>query len=280
MKKLIALLLALCMVLAMGACAKKETPEEAPAEKPSEEQETPADTTETPETPAEPEKPAEEPAEDPADEPAEELPGVAGESGGGWYEAEREHGEFTDGVGNENTYDYAVPAFNVDSADASRLNGEIADFCQTYIDSIKQAETDATSLWVYNVGYEAYQSGDVISIVVKAEMDNDVIEYRTFNLNAATGAEATGADLIALAGLDEQTFIDKAQQAASAKFEEKYGAMQGDAFYQEQYDKTMSADAFSLNTMMYLDGSGVLHVIVPIYSMAGADCYYEPLTIA
>jgi len=68
MKKILALLLALCMVLALAACgssAPAPAAEEAPAEAPAEEAAAPAEEAPAEEAPAE-EAPAEEPAEEPA----------------------------------------------------------------------------------------------------------------------------------------------------------------------------------------------------------------------
>lgn len=286
MKKMIAMLLALSLLLALCACGNKAANAEVAPEQP-------AETTE-PEQPAE--APAEEPAETPAEEPAEteepaeepaeteepegpQLGGVAGEGGGYWYELANERGEYTDGSGNVNAYSYAIPAFNVDSADASRLNDAIQSYCQGFVDEMLEAEQLGASLMTLSVGYEAALNGEIASILITVTTDYDFCDYRAFNLNVATGAEATDADLIAYAGLSEDAFIAAAKQAASDAFEAKYGALEGDPAYQEQYDKTMSADMFSMKMPAYLDGAGSLKVIVPVYSMAGAEYYYEILTI-
>ena len=66
MKKILALLLALCMVFALAACGQQAAPAEKPAEQPAEQ---------PTEKPAE--QPAEPPAEQPAEQPAEENPAMS-----------------------------------------------------------------------------------------------------------------------------------------------------------------------------------------------------------
>ena len=287
MKKWIALLLGLCLLIGLCACGEQKNEEMEPldveppaAEEPAAEPEAPAE-----ESAAEPEEPAAEPEEPEA--PAEEEPeddlvlnGIAGDADGYWYEVDFGSGEYEDGVGNHESYSYSVPAFNVDSADAAALNSQIASDCDAYVQEILENETLKASLSVYSLDYEAWLNGDIASILVTAKRaESDIVEYHTYNLNVATGAKATGADLIAALGLDEDGFIAAAQQAASDKFEALYGGMEGDEFYKEQYDKTMSADAFDLTMPMYLDGSGRLCVIARIYALAGAAYYDYPLPI-
>ncbi len=286
MKKWMALLLSLCLLIGLCACGAQKEAEnkplelEPPVEEPAEPAEEPA---------AEPEAPAEEP-EAPAEEPAEELEepddgpglnGIAGEAGGYWYEEDAGSGAYEDGVGNHESYSYSIPAFNVDSADAAILNDEIASDCGVYVQEMLDNEEKKASLSAYSLDYEAWLNGEIASILVTAKRaESDIVEYHTYNLNVATGARATGADLIAALGLDEDGFTAAAQQAASDKFEALYSGMEGDEFYKEQYDKTMSADAFGLTMPMYLDGSGRLCVVARIYALAGAAYYDYPLPIS
>lgn len=291
MKKLLALLLALTMVLSLAACGEKT--EEAPKEPlqeelPEEKEETPDA---EPEAPAEEEElpteetPEEQPEETPEEEPElPELSGIAGEADGYWYEVDAGSATYTDNVGNELTYTYAIPAFNVDSADASAMNADIESVCSGYVEEMKQAEAEGYSLMTYEVAYEAYQNANIVSILVKVRMEADVVLYYTYNLDVSTGTRATGADLVAAVGMTEDGFIEAAQQVTSAKFEEMYGMLKGDAsmgaMYDEQYAKTMSADAFSMTTPMFLNGSGKLCMVARIYAMAGASYYDYILEVA
>lgn len=289
MKKWMALLLSLCLLIGLCACGAQKDAQNQPleVEPPVEEPAEPAEPAEEPA--AEPEAPAEEPeapVEEPAEEPEEEedgpsLNGIAGDADGYWYEEDAGSGEYEDGVGNQESYSYSIPAFNVDSADAALLNSQIASDCDVYVQEMLDNEAQKASLSVYSLDYEAWLNGEIASILVTAKRaESDIVEYHTYNLNVVTGAKATGADLIAALGLDEDSFTAAAQQAASDQFEALYGGMESDEFYKEQYDKTMSADAFGLTMPMYLDGSGRLCVIARIYALAGAAYYDYPLPIS
>ena len=78
MKKILAMLLALCMIFALAACGETAPAETKPAEEPAAEApaEEPAAAPEEPAEETAPEAPAEEPA---AEEPAAEEPAAAGE---------------------------------------------------------------------------------------------------------------------------------------------------------------------------------------------------------
>lgn len=291
MKKLIAILLMLAMLAALCACGEeKPAPEAAPEAAPAVEAEETAETEEAPEVAGETEEPSgaeETPAEpevteEPVEEETPEEPQIAGVVGetGYWYDLLSGSGEYTDLSGNVNQYTYAIPAFNHDSADASRLNDEIMTFCQAYVDEMADAEANGYSLTTLSVSYEASLNGEIASILISVVTDIGYNEYHAYNLNVATGAEATGTDLIAQAGLSEDEFVAAAQNAASEHFKSQYAGMEGESFYQDLYDKTMSADIFSLHMPMYIDASGTLKVVAPIYSAAGAEFYYEVLTVA
>ena len=53
-----------------------------------------------------------------------------------------------------------------------------------------------------------------------------------------------------------------------------------EAEMEEQYAKTMSADAFSMTTPMFLNGDGKLCMVARIYAMAGASYYDYILEVA
>ena len=212
MKKLLAILLALAMVLSFAACEEKkeEVPKEPLAEELPEQEEVKAEE-ETPDVPEE-ESPEEQPEETTEEIPEEEpelpeLSGIAGEADGWWYEIDAGSSTYTDNVGNELTYRYAIPAFNVDSADASAMNAEIESICSSHVDEMKQAEADGYPLSTYSVSYEASQNGNIVSLLIAVKLESDVVEYSVYNLDISTGARATGADLTAAVGLTEEQFI-------------------------------------------------------------------------
>ena len=275
MKKLLALILALSMVLVLVACdPAKPVPDDA------QEPEAQPDTgTFLPDEQLQSAADQAEPA--PEEDVTEDMPGVGvGTAESYWYESDSGSGQYTDSVGNEMAYTYAVPAFNVDSPDASDMNEELEAVAGTAISEMKEAEANGYSLMYTSVDYEAYQNGDIVSLLLVMTTDIELIEYHVFNLNVATGERASGAEMALYAGMDEAAFVEAAMAATEAKFLELYGGLEdlGD-FYEEQYAKTMSADVFSLSAPMYLNGEGKICIIARIYALAGASYYDHILTL-
>lgn len=215
----------------------------------------------------------------PGDEVEEEpqLGGIAGPADTFWYESDSGSGTYTDSVGNEMTYSYSVPAFNVGSPDASEMNAEIEELCGPVVQEMLDAEANGYSLMYTSVAYEAYQNGDIVSVLLVFHTDIEVVEYHVFNLNVATGERASGAEMVRFAGMEENQFVEAAQAATEGKFMELYAELQSmedmAEIFAEQLAKTMSADMFSLSSPMYLNGEGNICIIARIYALAGASYY-------
>ena len=280
MKKLLAMILTLSMVLVLAACdpaAPVSEPEQ--EEQPSTGEFLPDEQLQSAADQAQTESAPEEPAEE---DVTEDMPGVGvGTVESYWYESDAGSGQYTDSVGNEMSYTYAVPAFNVDSPDASAMNEELEAVAGTVIEEMKAAETDGYSLMYTSVDYEAYQNGDIVSLLLIMNTDIEVIEYHVFNLNVVTGERASGAEMALYAGMDEAAFVEAAMTATETKFQEMYSGLEEELgeFYDEQYAKTMSADVFSLSAPMYLNGEGKICIIARIYALAGASYYDHILTL-
>ena len=299
MKKLIALLLALSLVFALTACQ----PGGGTTQEPQDEQTvepTPDDTVETPDdsTPVEGEEAGSEETEtgteagaesgeESGDESEEYVPDIQGsgvsESGGvsesdAWYyESVSESKAYTDDLGNEYTYSYAYPAFS--DAGAEALNAKIEAFCQPFIDEMNQAAEAGYSLTTFKVSYKTGSNGPIRSILIAVECDADVRIYKTFNYNAALGAEATGAQILEIACLDEATLSTQAMSVAAEKFISLYGSISDGGFYDDQLAMTLSPDAYGKHMPLYFNDAGELCFVARIYALAGASYYDYPLVL-
>lgn len=277
MKKMLALILTLTLVFALAAC---DTAPQAPAEEPQEQPDTGTFLPDEQLQSAADQAQTQPEAEADAAEEEEELGGSVGTVESYWYESDSGSGTYVDGVGNEMTYTYAVPAFNVDSPDASDMNEELELVAGTAIAEMKEAEENAYSLMYTSVSYEAYQNGDIVSLLLILNTDIEVVEYAVFNLNVVTGERASGAEMVMYAGMTEDAFVEAAQNATEAKFMELYDGLQDQVdYFDEQYAKTMSADVFSLSAPMYLNGEGKVCIIARIYALAGASYYDHVLVL-
>lgn len=300
----IALLLALSLVLAFTACqpdgetpdtpsdTQSQTPEEAlDSQTPDESQDNPThestddsadlstdDPAEDPDADAAAD-PEQDPDADPTDDPdyVPDISGTGASDGEAWYYASfSESGTYTDDLGNEYAYDYAYPAF----ADAEDLNAEIEAFCQPYIDEMHQAMDSGYSLDVLSIRYETGSCGSIRSVLVSVAFDADVTRYQTFNYNEALGQEATPAQVLEAACIDEETLTADALSAAAEKFISLYGSISDGEFYDEQLAMTLSPDAYGKHMPLFFREDGTLWFVARIYSLAGAAYYDYPLPLA
>jgi len=82
--------------------------------------------------------------------------------------------------------------------------------------------------------------------------------------------------------VDEAAFLEAVRRAAAAKFDSQYGAIAGgdtDEFLTERRDWTLSDENINRDVRTYADGTGKLHVVLPIGSIAGADSYEQVLAL-
>lgn len=291
MKKLIALLLALCMVFAFAAC-QQTTDTQDPADESVETAGDAASTDgETAEDAAESDAATEETAEsDETGETGEEssesgeeeyVPSIEGsgvsEADAWYYESVNETGSYTDDLGNEYEYAYAYPAFS--DTGAETLNQQIESFCQPYVEEITAAADGSYAPAVLSISYQTGSCGSIRSVLVTVACDGDVNVYKTFNYNAALGAEASGSEILEAACIDEDTLITQTMSASAEKFIGLYGSISDGDFYDSQLAMTLSPDAYGKHMPLYFDDAGQLCFVARVYSMAGAAYYDYPLPV-
>lgn len=265
MKKMLALFLTLCLLFCLAACEKK-------AEKPSE-----AEKEETP---------AEDPGEEKKEEKEEKLPEEPGketeeptegenEEENLWMDAFSEEGTLTNAYAFEVPYSYRIPAFREDSEGAKALNEAIMEDCGSALAELEAAKKAPREIQYYEISYEPFRNGDLVSFLLKFDTkSNDLVFYKTYNLNTETGMPVSGEELLRKNGYTEESFRKAAVARVTDYFEEVYGAFPEDEFYLSQFRKTVSDDAFGAFLPIFLNNEGELSFVAPVYALAGAD-YYE-----
>ena len=161
------------------------------------------------------------------------------------------------------------------------MNERVYDFVTALIGSdLSVIEgNEGYSLLCYLAEYEVYQNGDLISVVSKVSNDWGQTEYCVLNLDAWTQREASRGIVLAAAGLNELSFLERAREAAGKAFGDP-SAFTGELkqFAEDQYGKTVT-DENLLDTQLFLNGAGQLCMVVRIFSMAGADWYWRIVEI-
>lgn len=188
--------------------------------------------------------------------------------------------DYTDGVGNAGHYTYRVPQLLADTDGAADINRDIESRYAPIVREALESQAAGVSLPCLYIAWETYQYGDILSLLVSCGWDFDMNEYSVYLYDTGSGARLTTAELLTALDIDETAFLDAVRQAAAERFDGKYTAVDGSMqeALAERREWTLSDENVNLDTMAFVDGSGQLHVVLPIGSIAGADAYEEWLT--
>ncbi|SFJ05360.1 hypothetical protein SAMN02910435_01269 [Ruminococcaceae bacterium D5] len=196
-----------------------------------------------------------------------------------------EEGRGTSDDGIPYNYSYHVPQIDDNTPDADSINEEISHFCGVLVDASMEEISSGGPPSCNIVAYESYRSGDVLSLVLKYTYYYDGFEgYAVYNYDTAKGVRLTNEDMLDLLGVSEEQYLSALRRAAAKGFDDTYHANWLDleatnsGGYQELRLWTISAWNLSVDLPRYLD-DGVLHVIVPIGSPAGAGFLYRTLAL-
>ena len=192
-------------------------------------------------------------------------------------------GIFDDGL--PYNYSFHVPQIEDDTADAAAINQEIAstygEIAKVCLESIRNKEPPYCS----SVEYESFRSGGVLTLVLKYAYFYDGFEgYATYIYGTAKGMRLSNRDILEMQDMTEAEYLSALRRAAAKDFDDAYHAGWGEleelhsSGYRELRRWTLSEQNLNLNLPLYLD-DGVLHVIAPIGSIAGADYLSRDLTL-
>lgn len=184
---------------------------------------------------------------------------------------------YTDSVDNTYYFSYRIPQFHAESENAKTVNQRIVDDILPYVeDEFETMELDC-SLNHIHIGYQVFECGDIVSILVTIPYDNDVRDYYTYSYDFKNENEVTNAELLALRGMTEESFVETA-----CKMEEEYwngmlSSIPENSEDRDWFEETLN-ETKAITTPdlpMYLDEDGTLKVYIPFPSLAGASWYYD-----
>ncbi len=193
-------------------------------------------------------------------------------------EAFSTEGAYADELGNGYNYSYHVPMLLIDSPDARRINKEMETLLMDCIDQEMENMDMQCSLTVPQCGYSAYLNGDALSIVLFIHSDFEYSEYACYNIDVRTGKELSNEELLSLSGHKYEDFLAIQKAALKRGFESLYGSDDGGSLYNDMLSLTLSEDNITLDCPVYLGSDCELRLIGKIYSFAGADYYFYPLS--
>lgn len=187
--------------------------------------------------------------------------------------------------GFQYNYSFHVPQIEDDTAGAAAINQEIAstygEIAKECLESIHNKEIPYCS----NMEYENFRSGDILSLVLKYAYFYDGFEgYTVYSYDAAKGVRLTNEDILKMQNITEADYLTALRRAAAKDFDDAFHAGWGDmedihsGGYQELRSWTLSEQNLNLDLPLYLS-DGVLHVIAPIGSVAGAGYVSRDLAL-
>ena len=172
------------------------------------------------------------------------------------------------------SFSYHLPSFNINTADAIKINNKIHDDFYPIIEySYNNMKTNA-SIDTTKVSYEQHQYKDILSLVVSANDVNDIIHYGAYSINTKSGEAVSNSELISMVGYNNEDFLTFLKNLTGNYYIEKYSKFPNyDGSYDRMYNLTLSDEFCNLDIPMYIDENGHLIVIANIGSMAGASIY-------
>lgn len=187
--------------------------------------------------------------------------------------------DYTDGVGNNGHFTYRVPQIAADTQGAADINKSIEETYRPIVEDVLYNVSGGFSLSCLYIAWDAYQYGDILSLVVSCGWDGDMNSYHVYLYDIASGQQFTTADLLSALNVDETVFLDAVRQTAAERFDDQYSDMPEDAALAERRDWTLSDENINMDVPAYADAAGKLHVVLPIGSIAGAEAYEQVLTL-
>ena len=161
-----------------------------------------------------------------------------------------------------------LPRITLDCPGAAAINEDIEGTFRYLVDA------DYCTLY-----YNATKNGSVLSILIAQLYDGDASYYTPYLLDLSTGERMSGYDLLGRMGLSGDDISAAELRIMGDEFEYQFGTFsEGDsaAFYEEQRERTVSADNADLNRL-WLSEWGELQFVAKIFSMAGTEFMEYPM---
>lgn len=271
-KKVFALLLALCFCLAAGCSAEQALHDitESLKSEPTAEPLPSAETAEQQPTDAQA------PAEQPADDSGTDLymPGEPGFFDDSPSDAQPGGEDYTALTAAECVEDAwpspgVLPRIVLDCPGADEINAQLQDKFAPIADDPA----------CEGLHYECNKVGQVLTVLMVERWPNDCTYYTPFNLDLASGQTLSGAELLALLGVDAAELANLEQAVMGEEFTHQFGLAEGqqdEDFYTQQYERTTSPDNAETERV-WMGGDGQLYFAGRIYGLAGAEYYEYPM---
>lgn len=185
-----------------------------------------------------------------------------------------DEGEYTDDVGNTNSYSYKIPKFDADNDAAKKLNDMIlADVKEVY-ESQLQVMKEKCSLDCSCISYEVHQAKEtsIITVLVQYSYMTDDVFYFSYSYDCEKEKVVSNKELLERCNLSEDEFVNMARDKAKNAFDLEYE----NPGEEGELAIAKNRDRITADLPMFITKDGSLVVAIPVASLAGAD-YYNKL---
>lgn len=197
--------------------------------------------------------------------------------------------ETLDSGGSGTTSEWTVPKIMLPNAEISSINDEIWENLYEKLFQAATADAAAGSPVGDGVSYQWAVNGDILSLWVEANpMPWAWTEYYVYNISITKGERLEDQEVYSAAGLSSSEYYERVRQAAGSSFWnfggdysnadllEMFGNMLD--YFNAQLENTIAEENVR-QAKPFLDTDGHLCVVVPVYSMAGADYYWQEIDL-
>ncbi len=162
-------------------------------------------------------------------------------------------GMYKDDSGDDK-YFYQIPQFVADTESAKKMNQRI------FEEIMPRMGSEEWDIW-----YEVFEYGDMVSVLVTIPYPNDVRWYYAYTYDFVNGKEVTNSELLAMYGMTGESFVQKSYEAQAVAWEEFLESVPEDYPYRDStYELEVAKELTTPDLPMYLDADGTLKVFVPL----------------
>lgn len=180
---------------------------------------------------------------------------------------------------------YSIPQINCETDDCKEINAKIWE--TLYDGVVANISPDYPLFEGDGIFYRWAVHDEVLSLLIEStSMDIGWIDYYVYNVDLTDGTEMTNAEVLSKADLTFSEYETKIQLAVETRFYENMSATDSgsiDAAYLDIFNTCLqkSKDPANIDeTTAFFNEEGQLCTLIKIYSMAGADCYWNILNLS
>ncbi len=169
-------------------------------------------------------------------------------------------------------YSFRLPEIGgIDTDYIREINEEIADLKTARVDRELEMIENGEAPVIRHAGYSAVTWKDITSVILSIDTPSDETIYRCWNLHK-DGTKAENEEILALFGLTEEEFTEKAREALSEMTDWNTDGLEEPMrkALEELREKTLSEDNCNAGLPMYITGNHGLGFIGAFYTPAGS----------